>query len=420
MEQEKELQRRKANNLKIYPLYRTFALDLFFYYAIIYLFLTIEKKITPAQVLQFEACYIFFKFISQIPCTLLIQKIGKRNSLVVANLILVIHILVIMFAANFEMLLVSQLLCAIGYIIKSTCESDMLYDSLEHNEKRGVIFSKQDGSAYSRYYYIDAITAIVSGFMFVVNPYLPLILCTMILIAVFFFSTKFEEVQIKREKVKMRNEFKNLKISFRQILQSKRLRTLLIFNAVFIGTLKSLTTLRNNTLTFIGVPEQYFGVIFAIMGIISGIASKNQWRIHKKYRNTTLGFLSIPTVFSCMLLGFTLLCNFPYELTLTIILILFGAQYALTGPYYISIKQYLNNFTNSEKRVKISTAKNIIENLIASVILFAASAILDVFEVKYTLIIVGGILAIAIVLLLDYMRGTVGLKMEDYGKKEII
>lgn len=420
MEQQNDIQRRKNNNLKLYPLYRTFSLDLFFYYSIIYLFLTIEKGITPAEVMLFDAFYIFFKFLTQIPSTLLIQKIGKRKSLIVANLILEIHILVIIFAIDFNMLLISQVLCAFGFIIKSTCESDMLYDSLEHTEKRGTIFAKEDGKAYSRYYYIDAIAAIASGFLFVINPYLPMVLCTIILFAVFFVSTKFEEIQIDRKKTKIKQELKDLKISFKQILHSKRLRTLLIFNAVFIGIIKTLSTLRNNTLTSIGVEEQYFGIIFAIMGIISGIASKNQWRIHKKYRNSTLGFLSIPMVFSFLILGFTLICKFPYSITITITLILFAIQYAITGPYYVLIKQYLNNFTNSEKRVKISTVKNIFENLIASIILFAASVILGVFKVEYTLIIVGGILTIAIVLLLDYMRGTVGLKMEEYGKKEII
>ena len=110
--EEKELERKKKNNIKLYPVYRIFSLDLLFYYAIIYLFLTIEKGISAAEVLQFDAFYIFFKFLMQIPCTLVIQKIGKRKSLIIANFILAIHILVIMFAINFEMLLVSQILCA--------------------------------------------------------------------------------------------------------------------------------------------------------------------------------------------------------------------------------------------------------------------------------------------------------------------
>lgn len=420
MEKEKELQIKKANNLKLYPLYRTFSLDLFFYYSIIYLFLTLEKNITPAQVLQFEAFYIFFKFIVQIPSTILIRKIGKRKSLILGNFVLAIHLLVIIFAPNFSILLVSQLLCAFGFIIKGTCESDMLYDSLEHGEKRGSIFSKEDGKAYSRYYYIDAIASIASGYLFVINPYIPMFLSTIVLFIDFFISTRFEEVQEKTKSLGMVEEFKNIRTSFKQILRSRRLRSLVLFNAIFIGLQKILSTLRNNTLTFVKMPEQYFGVISAIMGILSGISTKNQWRIHNKYRNETLAFLSIPTVISCLILGFLLLTNLPYEILIPIILVIFAIQYMLRGPYYILIKRYLNNFTNSEKRVKISTANNMLENLIASILVFAASWILKMFDVQYALIIIGCVLSIVIVLMLDYMRGKVGLKMEEYGKKEII
>ena len=92
----------------------------------------------------------------------------------------------------------------------------------------------------------------------------------------------------------------------------------------------------------------------------------------------------------------------------------------MKGPYYVLIKRYLNNFTNSEKRVKIATVNNLVENIIASLLVFGASFILDILPINYTLIIIGCILVIAVLILLDHMRTTVGLKMEQYGKKEIL
>lgn len=418
--EEKELNRKKKNNIKLYSIYRVFSWDLLFYYAIIYLFLTIEKGISAAEVLQFDAFYILFKFLTQIPCTLLIQKIGKRKSLILANFVLAIHILIIMFAVNFEMLLVSQLLCAFSFIIKATCESDMLYDSLEHGEKRGITFAKIDGKANSRYYYIDAISAVLSGFLFVVNPYIPMALCFIILLITFFLSIKFEEIYNEKGKMHIREEIKNIKYGFKSIFKSKRLKSLLIFNALFIALIKILQNLRNTVLIEIGMPEQYFGVIFAILGIISGIAARNQSKIHKKYRNKTLTFLSIPTAVSCLMIGMILLCNFETSVTTILILVLFVIQYIMKGPYYVLIKQYFNNFTNSEKRIKISTANNLCENAIASCLVFGASYILDLIHIEYTMVIVGCIAIIGFVLLLDYMRGTVGLKPEEYDRREIL
>jgi len=417
--EEKQLIKKKENNIKLYPIYRIFSLDLFFYYAISYLFLTIEKGISPAEVLKFDAFYIFFKFLMQIPCTLLIQKLGKRKSIIVANFVAAIHILIIMFAVNFEMLLVSQLLCAFAYIIKGTCESDMLYDSLERGEKRGTTFAKIDGKAYSRYYYIDAISAVLSGFLFVINPYIPMALCFCILLAAFFISIKFEEIHTGKNRMHIREEIKNIRYGFKNIFKSKRLKSLLIFNGLFVALIKILQNLRNTVLIEIGMPEQYFGIIFAVLGIIMGLSARNQGKIHKKYRNKTLGFLSLPTAVSCLMIGVILLCNFKTSVTITFVIILFVVQYIMRGPYYILIKQYFNNFTNSEKRVRIATTNNLCENAIAACLILGASYILELIHIEFTMIIVGCIAIIAFVLLLDYMRGTVGLKPEEYSKKEI-
>ena len=414
MQQEIELKRRKKKNIQLYTPYKIVSWDLLFYYAIIYLFLVMEKGISPAEAMQFDAFYILFKFAMQIPCTILIEKIGKRKSLIVANFTLAIHILVIIFAPNFGVLLISQVLCAFSYIIKATCETDMLYDALEKGERRGSIFAKIDGRANSYYYYLDALTAVASGFLFTINSYIPMILCFIVLMISFFLSTKFEDIEEKRKRITVIEEFKNLKFAFRNIWKSKRLKNLLVFNGLFVALIRILQTLRNTTLTEIGLPEQYFGIIFAVLGIISGIAAKNQERIHKTYRNKTLAFLSIPTAVSCLAVGLVLLLGMPNSITLPILLLLFAMQYIMKGPYYGLIKRYFNNFTNSEKRVKIATVNNLLENLIAAVILFVTSAVLEKIPVAYTLMMAGCIFIIAIVLLLDHMRSRVGLKPEEY------
>ena len=418
--EEKELERKKKNNIKLYPIYRMFSWDLIFYYAIIYLFLTLQKKITPAQVLQFDAFYILFRFLLQIPCTLIIQKIGKRDSLLLANAIAIVHMLFIIFAKNFEMLIFSQLLCAFAFIIRGTCETDMLYDSLQHNEKRGSTFAKIDGKATSRYYYIDAISAILSGFLYVVNPYIPMVLSLITLTITYALTLRFEDIQPKKGKMQIREEIKTIRLGFRNIFISKRLRSLLIFNSLFVALIKILQNIRNTVLIEIGMPEQYFGIIFATMGIITGISARNQGRIHNRFRNRTLTFLSLPLSFSCLIIGYTLLSNLPYELKLIIILTMFALQYAMKGPYYTLIKRYFNNFTTSDKRIKISTANNLCENAIASALIFAAAEILAYIKIQYTIIIVGCIASIGFLLLLDHMRKTVGLKPEEYSKKEIL
>ena len=324
--EDKLMKYKKKKNIELYKPYKIFSYDLIFYYAIIYLFLTIQKGLTPAEVLKFDAFYIFFKFLVQIPVTLLIQRIGKRNSIVFASFINVIHILFIILANSFQVLLLSQFLCAIGFTIKATCETDMLYDSIEHGEKRGSTFAKIDGKATSRHYYIEAISSAISGFLFVINPYFPMVLCFLVLLIVAIISTNFEDVQTYTKKDTIKEEYKNIKYSFRDIFMSKRLISLLLFNSLMVAMIKIFQNVRNTVLVEIAMPQQYFGVIFAVLEIVAGIAAKYQNKIHDRYRNKTLTLLGYPIALSFLLLGLLLSLGIDLRISIPIYCTVFSQR----------------------------------------------------------------------------------------------
>ncbi|MBP3255758.1 MAG: MFS transporter [Clostridia bacterium] len=417
---EEKLLKKKKNNIKIYKIYRIFSFDLLFYFTTIYLFLISQKGMSPADVLQFDAFYILFKFIVQIPCTLLIQKFGKRNSLAFANLVGVIHIILIIIAPNYGVLILSQLLCAITFVVRSTCETDMLYDSLEHNEERGHKFAKIDGRANAIYYYAEAISALISGFLYVLNPFIPMILCTVTLFVAFILSLKFEEIHTEKKKMHIKEEIKTLRLGGKAVMRSRRLMCLVLFNALSIGMIKIVQNIRNTELLEVGLPEQYFGIVFAIFALATGISARCQGRIHKRFKNKTLSILSLPTATAILLSGIVILFDIPVVVSVIIVAVLLMVNSMSKGPFMILIKRYLNNFTNSEKRVRIATVNNMFENAIASALIFGASLILGEINIAYTAIFIGGCFIITYTLLLDYMKTKVGLKPEEYSDREIL
>ena len=212
---------------------------------------------------------------------------------------------------------------------------------------------------------------------------------------------------------------KDLKHSFKFMMQSDRLKYLFIFGSSFAALLGVLVSLRSGTFEQIGVPEQYFGVVFAALGIISGITAKNQNRIHNRFTNKTLAVISIPTAISCILVGFCVLGNFNFNATLVILIALFLIQFIAKGAFYTLIKRYLNNFTNSAMRNKITSAYNLIESIARATVALITSWLLKITTASNAMLVIGCILTIIIVLLLDKMRNKVGLKPEEYSKKEI-
>lgn len=411
----------KKINVNMYTRYKMFSWDLLFYYAIIFLFFTETKGISAADVLLAESFYPIFKIIFLIPATVLIDSLGKRKSLIIGNSFVFLSILIYIIGNSFLYIVIGQLFSAVGFIIKGICESNMIYDSLEKNEKRGSRFAKIEGDGTSYYYYIDAISAITAGFLFSINGYIPMILCLLSTIFSIYLSTRFKDIDVK-EKLnlgRIKKECRDLFNSFKLFNRSPRLKNLIFFGALISALLLALTMLRSSIMQEVGIPSEYFGIIFATLGLISGISAKNAHKFHKKFRNRTLAILAIPLVFSCIILGIFCSLNINYTVNIIVVLGIFLIQYIVRGPFYPLIKQYLNNFTTASLRNKISSSFNLLENILRFLITFTASSLLRYMNTSNTFIIIGCILSIGIVLMLDNMRKKVGLKPEQYSDRDI-
>lgn len=420
METTQKIQDKKTNT-KLFPIYKMFSWDLLFYYSIIYLFLTQAKNFSASEILLAESFFTASCLLLQIPIGLLVDKIGKKNSLVFANICMCVFITILLFVNNYPMLLLANFVDAIGYVIKGVCETNILYDSLPSGEKRGTLYSSIDGVGAARYYVIDAITSIIAGITFTIDPYIPVVLCLIVNIIALILSTRFKHTQSQREEEYSRETakqyFKELREAIKFTFNSKRMLCLMLFFGLMSGLTYNLSTYRSNILNSINIPAQYFGVIFAIIQIMAGICSKAQGWLHRRFKNNTLSVLGIPYVVSCFIIG-CLVDSFG-ENASNIVVILFILQGAIKGAYNVLIYRYLNNFTNRKIRVKLATIRNMFFNTISILISLLGSFLLKVTTSGNTFLIVGGICTVCMVLLLDYMRGKVGLKPEKYNKEDL-
>lgn len=421
MSNTKEIQDRKLN-ARLYPIYKMISWDLLFYYSIIYLFLTQAKHFSASQVLLGEAVFTASCLVLQIPIGLIIDKFGKKNSLVFANICMCIFSFMLIIIKSYNQLLIAYFIDAIGFVIKGVCETNILYDSLPKGKKRGGLYSALDGLGASRYYIVDAITSLIAGFTYVISPYFPIVLCLIGNILTTILATRFRHTQMpddeKEIKIGVKKYFRELKEAIKFSKNSKRMLCLLIFFGLISGLLYNMTTLRSGVLEQIQLPEQYFGIVFAASQIAAAICSKAQNLIHKRFRNKTLSYLGIPLTVSCIVIGFISMGNVAFGKTFFIIL-LFVLQGAIKGVYNVLIYRYLNNFTNKEIRTKLATVRNIVYNLFSIVISLLGSLLLRITDASNTILIVGGMTTIIIVLLLDYMKDKVGLKPEEYEQEDL-
>ncbi len=406
-------------NVKLFPIYKLFSWDLLFYYAINFLFFTTVKGLNPADVLLIDAFYPLFKLILQIPSAVIVNKFGNRKSLIVGNLILCSSILCILLANSLALLIASQLLMACGYVLKNLTETNLLFSSVENSSKKNDKFSKVDARGSALYYMLDAVTSLTSGFLFVYNGYLPIVFCFVLCVVSLILSCSFRETKEIKPNIPIKQNFLDIKDGFKFIFQSKRLKSLIIFYAIFSSVISLRSTLSSSLFTDISLPEQYFGIFYAIGQIVSSIGAYTQSWFHNRFRNRALTVFSLIVTFSMIAMGFCQVIGLNFGLTLEIILICLSLQCLVKGPYYTLIKRYLNSFSNESTRTKIYAANEIPYCITNSLLCFACSGLLSITNTSYVYIIVGCVSSVVFIFLLEHMKHTVGLKPEEYSKQEI-
>lgn len=405
-------------NRRIYPVYKGIGWDPLFYSAIIFLFLTQVKGLEATKVLYAESACSLFGLLLQIPITILIEKLGSRKSVIIGNILMTTQIIMMIFVKNFAFLLLAYIILALGSAMKDISECTILYDATKMCKRKNSL-GNIDAKGSSASYALQAITSILAGYFFIINPYIPLILSALISFLTVIIACRFEEVEQKKRETTIKQSVRDMKEGFGFILNSKRLRSLLIFISLFVGVLMMISTYEKSLLKDLGVKAQYFGIIFAMLTMVQCFSVQYQNKIHNKFKNKTLAFLSIPIFISFMLIGVIANLNLNHVFQIIAIIFMFAIQHFLRSPYWVLENKYITNFTTPDIRVKILSAKKIMSKITRMSISFLAGLLLEYYTTSQAYFLIGLIGLIVVLLLLKYMNSRVGLAPEQYDKKDI-
>ncbi len=402
-----------------------FSWDLLFFYSIEFLFYTITKSLTASEVLIINGFYLLFRIIMQIPAVAITDFLGKRKSIIIGNVFLIIYVLILICFPGAISIIIADLVFALGYNMKTIAESNLLYDSVSTKGGEGL-YSKLDAKGGSFYYILDGIASLVAGYLFVINNYLPMLICLSFIIISTILSFKFKDVYKvnidKKENLGLVNTLKNygidLKICFKFILKSKRMKAFILFQIVLYSVIEIINTYNSDLLINIGIPEQQFSMIFAVLTLIAGIALSLKRPIEKKFKNRTLAFISLMYIGACIIIGIVS-SIFESQMVIPIILIMCTIQKINVSLWYIFEPKYLKNFTTENMRNKITFAYEFIGGIVASFFSVLGGLLLNILNVKHAFLVVGILALVSIIIVLNYMKTRFGLKPEEYKKEDI-
>ena len=425
--EEKVLSNKRKRNMKLYSIHRMLTADLLFYYAIKFIFLTQIKGLTAGDIVLASAFFGIFKVIFQIPTTILIDRIGSKKSLVLSDLMMAASVVVVMLSINLPTLIIANLISGIATAMKEVAENGMLSKSIPSSENKSSIFAKIDAKGLSNFYFISAISATISGILFDVNGYIPMSICVIILLIASKIASLFEEIEEKKNNEKIREEiikqykiyFKDIKLAFSFIFHSRRLKALMVYAGLMYGIIMVMNTYEMGLLQEIELSATAIGIIYAAMQIVAGIASKMQYKLHDRFKNKTLTIIGISYRLACLISGVIAIAKIPYGIIIFIIVLAYTIRYLGAGSYYVLIKKYITNFTNTQMVNKVYSAYGIVTGIGNALIGAIGSVIASNYNLKYSMIIFGSIFTIIMIITLKFMKTRVGLKPEEYRLKDI-
>jgi len=153
-------ERTVANNLRLYPWYQA-ASNFLPWLPVFFLFF--NQFVSLSEALRLGAIYYLAVFFLEVPSGYLADRFGRRATLLLSGLLMVLACVVFLYADSFALLLTAQVFLAGGIAFQSGSDSALLYDSL-------VVLSREDEysdkEAQSQFFRMIALAAssLLGGF----------------------------------------------------------------------------------------------------------------------------------------------------------------------------------------------------------------------------------------------------------------
>lgn len=426
MEEEKVL-KIKNGNMKLYSMYKMIGLDWIFYYGIKVLFLAQVKEISSANIILLGVFYSLFYIVFSMINNTITNKIGKKESIVLGQFLNLTSMALVLISPNFIWLIVSELIHSIGDSFKGISETSLMKVTLPEKNQNGETFSKVDASGYSKFCFIGAGATLIAGFLYTINPYIPVICCMAVNVFALVLAMKFKDIdKLQKDESVTKNSDKDientkndLKDGIKFVFHSRRLHTLIILLGALWGILAVFSTYQEILLKDLKIPAYYIGLILAGFQMLVGFFLNNSNKFNDKFKNHSLTYLGLILTTGSILLGVATMFNIPFEVQLMTIIFVFITRAYSKGVFEVLKNRYMNNFADGNIVPKIYLANELVSNFCAMIVGIVASIILKKTVLSEALWIIGAISTVIILILALYSKSRLGLKPEEYSKEDI-
>lgn len=329
---------------KIYPLFAGLSGDLIFYVTINTLFLTEVKKFSALEISSLTTISLLVMIILNPLVIKIINKIGALNSVKVGVILLFLGAFLITVGNNYFTILIGSILYE-AYAYFKKMDTIILRNNLSFlNEKDKYLEYESKGSLV--FAVVTMLPALISGFLFNLNPYLPMIGCLIFCVINLFLVNFLYEVKTPNNKV-IKKDKRKVKITHLVFL------ILLLFAVCYaiidLGQNNSKLFIQYKLDSFLSLENVsiILTLIVSASRIVRVVANYFFITIYEKYKSKILSIIGYSLLISFVLI---LIGNFiPFKVFGIILMSIgFCLFLAIRDPFDNYIKELLLNNTKQE------------------------------------------------------------------------
>ncbi len=401
-------------NIRLYPFFMALTWDTIFVWTILTLYYQSAKGLTFSQAIMLDSVQTIAACIMCIPMSKWFANVPSVTSSRIGNLGYVGFLLILIFGPKkqFWLFAIGTVFLAFSYTMHSIKTNSILNKSL-HAVDRDKDYQRVYGKGLNYYYILEALSAIISTYLYAWKPVSPFICSLAVVIISYFISIflknpeKFQKQNVELDHPLTYKEKQAKKPdSFIKIISSTFIITLLLYAFFFRGALSIDTTqfrLYLQKLTDSGqMPIWMFGYLFAFMRLMMGLSSKYQFKFNLKFGVRSL--MIFVATFIITVLGSGLLYLFMPDsiIKMVIIIALMIVTCLLRQPNSIFLNNYMQVCTQTKNHERLYALRTIAEYLGIAIINLFYAQLLDVFNnnFAYANFIYVGVLAIPIITML--------------------
>lgn len=373
------------NFYKVYPIFYGLSGDLLFYVAIDTLFYTVVKGFSPDQLALLTTVSSLFCILLKIPITKIIEKIGNTKSVRIGTFGLIIASAIITFSKSYLMIMIARIICLISFVLKNM-DNVMLKNNLAIQNKEED-YAKITNRGSTMYAIITMVIALVAGYLFNVNHYLPMYLCIAFCIISFIISLYLKDISTNNiDNLTTKNTKQKVKIS-------KIVFLVLIFFGIFYGLIevgqqngKLLIQYELSNVYDISLTATYFGIVIAISRVARVIGNISFGRVYTKFKDKVSIILCTLITMSFVFLSVGYFFNYNASIKFIIMAIGFCIILAIRDPFKIYIYDLSLRVSNEKERQSVTIYLEFARRIGATIVSLIATLILTKATLIYVII----------------------------------